>query len=340
MDLLNFEAFSDFTIVLPDKTYKVHKVVLNRCDYFSSLFSNNNKEVTESQVKFDYDSKLFDIFISCIYSGVDQVDWEPEITNDLLELALYFQYLPLIDNCIEVITKANESNEIFINAIIAHPFIVSKISSSTFNKLCSMNIDHIKSQARFIPDIDLLLKIINALEDTVFDNIADIISSWLEANKVDDIEDVITSHIQDNTYHFNYECFDMRKIYIKELQILANNITSNMLIFASNKKNMSFKLRIKVTENNLIIHYNNRTFNKQINECISFNIKLGDFDIKFRLDEYRVIWMGLNHDVYLFCAFESNGDYIYKRLSMHYEVPLNIMLFGDGVEYKMYGGVI
>ena len=39
---LAFVELSDFEIILPDKSYKLHKVILNRCGYFYSLLQLKN----------------------------------------------------------------------------------------------------------------------------------------------------------------------------------------------------------------------------------------------------------------------------------------------------------
>jgi len=336
MDLIGCDQFSDFTIVLPDKTYKVHKLILNRCDYFRALFSYTNKEVTTSEVKFDYDSKLFDLFISSVYSGKEAIEINPEIVMNLLDLALYFQYPSLIDNCIDVIGKVGTNNNLFVNAIMAHPFISEKMQPHIFRYNCSMCLDTIIQEAARIPNWDLLVDITTHLEDTSITNIIKIVTSWLSNHEVDntkwDIEDILYNH----EYSIDYYTLDSKLKYDPKLLFLVGRALQVSLQFMSEKRTAIIKLTFRVTDEGIMISDGCRnTVHKARNEWVSFKARLNPMEVKLKLDEFGMLKVEIVQGEEINCYFRCDNTTIIYKTSRYGDVTLNTLLL-DGNIYKLY----
>lgn len=340
MDLLSFTHLSDFEVNLPNKTYKLHKVILSRCGYFNSLFRSDNKENTNSEVNFEYPVHVFDVFINSLYAGACETDWESELTEEILDLAIYFQYEQLVDECIDLIT-CSPNNVIFISTITKYPHLVDKIEKDKFRKCCSDRLDDIAQLAENIPSLELLILILRTLEDVSINKIFDIVISWLNVNNVQNVKADIIDKIIDVSYSIHHDVISkINNIqYDQSFQLLLGRIMVDSIYYASNS------VTYKFTKSNLLanisididlwrkyeITYNNKKICKLADENLAIDIKselIDNFDLVFHFDEQRILGLKVNQEVNIFCTFiSSTGVIVCKRLSLACPISLNTNLF-------------
>lgn len=331
MDLLSFDHLSDFQINLPNKVYKLHKVILNRCGYFNSLFRSENKENIASSIYFEYEYRVFDAFIDCLYGGATETDWESELTSELLDLAIYFQFEQLIDECVSLVTYSNSS--LFMTTIIKYPHLVSKINQENLRKSCTKRIDDIVSLAEHIPRLDLLILILQTLQDASIGKIFNIITSWVKVNKISSIKSDIIDKIIDIPYSADYYIIRKLSNYNSELFPLLEKIMTNCMYYASNDKISNItNIEVDIDSSNYKVINNGRRFTSVTNQNLAIEISssLNDkFDLVFHVIN-NILTLKVNQEVDLFCVITSSkGMIICKHLSLGYPVVLNTELFDN-----------
>lgn len=138
MDILRKGKLTDFEIILPLKTYKVHKSFFCRCEFFSSLFSSSNLESISNTIKLDYEPDLFNEFINAIYD-INSLQLNSENIVDLLKLSMYFQYEDLILTCVGRADLMN-SHE-FVDIMIMYPILLITVRLAL--NLCLRFVDNL-----------------------------------------------------------------------------------------------------------------------------------------------------------------------------------------------------
>lgn len=128
MDLLKNEALSDFQIVVEDHVYKLHKLILYRCEYFASLLTSSTSESLNNSVSLPYNKFTFDSFLYYLYTNSDLSEWDAK-KSELLEVAIYLQYTILIDQFQKWINncQSNVLGELFPMLLAYYPEFLHKI---------------------------------------------------------------------------------------------------------------------------------------------------------------------------------------------------------------------
>ncbi|KAL1862920.1 hypothetical protein Daus18300_008250 [Diaporthe australafricana] len=114
LDLLDSGLFADATITCGDRTWKVHKSIICRCDWFKKAFTGCFLEAHTRIANLsadDFSSELVNCVILYIYSGV--VDIEKVINNDsvidacvqLWNIADFLMYKELENDALTILTK-------------------------------------------------------------------------------------------------------------------------------------------------------------------------------------------------------------------------------------------
>lgn len=69
MDLGIPEKYTDITIIVDNKKYKLHKIMLSKIPFFDKLFSSGFKEGSQKETVLDVDRKAFEKIIDNLYYG-------------------------------------------------------------------------------------------------------------------------------------------------------------------------------------------------------------------------------------------------------------------------------
>ena len=370
---LAFVELSDFEIILPDKSYKLHKVILNRCGYFRSLFSTTTKESLLNSVKFEYNSNVFDVFIDCIYSSPSDVDWDIKITGELFDLAIYFQHSALIKECIDSITSGNIDSYLFLDIIIKYEHIVPKlwkvissdakvisndnvtISEDKFIDCCTRAKDVIFERVGTIPDTKLLTSIIQALNNIDFDYVIELITNWMDSHKVEssslrDLADSIcfgdfsiSTDIFENVNNLFNSYRTKYTEFIDDLSLLFNKCIKHNLDFAFTV-DKCIKFEISINKVSLSVKYNGKVHIKEKGSYLAIELKEQDklpynIDFKFKYDS-GILTLGTNQDIDLTLYFVSEyGKLLSKRAAYDTEklIKLNTNLFSKNFSLYLYG---
>ncbi|KAJ3219405.1 hypothetical protein HK099_004720 [Clydaea vesicula] len=94
LNLLKTGEFSDFTVIGPDnKTYKLHKFILSRSDFFNTLFRNENFVESKKQlVKLNFEDKenVFFWIVQWMYGEASKIEatkiFSVLVLSDLLQI--------------------------------------------------------------------------------------------------------------------------------------------------------------------------------------------------------------------------------------------------------------
>lgn len=233
MDLLANESMSDFQIVLKDHIYKVHKLILCRCEYFASLFSSQNKESITNSVNLPYTKEQFKPFLNHLYLDTKLYE-EHEGNVDLLEIAIYLQRQSLIDQFQLSINnyKSNAFSKLFPLLLTRYPQFIYKMDEKTWNYNCNRYRSLIIDFLNNIKDESLVLKILNSVNNIKLRNIVTLINNWIDVNSID-----LWSKIDKLNFCYDRESQDWLLINSEYMKypFIADKVKSyHSLIFDSN----------------------------------------------------------------------------------------------------------
>lgn len=159
MEILTSGKYSDFKVILSDKTYNLHKAYLSKCEYFSTYFESN---MYKDNIEFGYSSKSFDIFLEYLYD--DNKELSLEYLHSLLEMASYFRFQSLHDRCVASMDKVTPEG--FTELLTIHPDFVNNMKDISFANKCNQAPEAILSKFGNICDLPTLKKILTCLEGT------------------------------------------------------------------------------------------------------------------------------------------------------------------------------
>ena len=96
---LKNNVYSDVTIIVENKTFRCHKVILSSVSpYFEAMFASDMKEAHNETIELiDMESEMFEKVLEFIYAASDVVDTEN--VSSLLQAAALLQIQPLQDRC-------------------------------------------------------------------------------------------------------------------------------------------------------------------------------------------------------------------------------------------------
>jgi len=192
MDILRSGKYSDFTVILPNKTYKLHKSHLSKCEYFATFFESSLPEANRNELKLEYDDIAFDIFLEYVYDTTKDIS--SEHLHVLISMASYFRFNELYDKCILSINDITPEG--FVDLLIAHVDIVSNMKSTSFTCKRNQAYKLILEKFEIIYDLRLLKRILSSLECTPLYSIIKIISN--HKHKVE-----LWEHIKDLNFLIN-----------------------------------------------------------------------------------------------------------------------------------------
>ena len=160
MEILRSGKHSDFKVILPNKTYKLHKSYLCKCEYFDTFFESSIPDAQKNEISLEYDDCIFDIFLEYVYSDTKPVS----ITHlhSLVSMASYFRFNDLYNRCILSIN--NITSEGFADLLISHIDIVNSMENVAFARKCNQASELILEKLNLIFNLDLLKKIVTCLE--------------------------------------------------------------------------------------------------------------------------------------------------------------------------------
>lgn len=160
MDVLRSGKYSDFKVIIPNKTYKLHKSYLCKCEYFATFFESSIPEAEKNEISLEYDDHIFDMFLEYVYSDSKEIS----ITHlhELVSMANYFRFNDLYNRCILSIN--NVTPEGFADLLIAHVDIVNSMGNVAFACKCNQAFEVILERLNLILDLELLKKIVMCLE--------------------------------------------------------------------------------------------------------------------------------------------------------------------------------
>ena len=117
--LFNNQRYSDIKFKVDIKHIVAHKLILKtRCDYYSSMFSENwsQNDLNEIEVN-DYSYNVFYAFLKYLYT--DCVDINVEEVFDLKALAKFYCEEKLINKCDYIIrTRIARSDYIYFDQLV------------------------------------------------------------------------------------------------------------------------------------------------------------------------------------------------------------------------------
>lgn len=107
------DKFSDFTFIVRDKEFKVHKCLLARVSHvFETMFTCGLDETKDNSAKVDCKPEIFNHMLDFIYKNVWPETDMPSISMELYELAHFYHVVPLMKICLSFILqkKIDSSN--------------------------------------------------------------------------------------------------------------------------------------------------------------------------------------------------------------------------------------
>lgn len=107
--LFNNEKFSDFTFIVRDQKFKVHKCLLSEASETLELLFTCG--LNETVATIDCDPEIFKYFLNFIYTGSWSVDKMRAICMELYELAYRYEIKTLMKICIAFIMNKKVDQE-------------------------------------------------------------------------------------------------------------------------------------------------------------------------------------------------------------------------------------
>jgi len=239
MDLLANTKLSDFQIQVDDHIYKVHKLVLYRCEYFVSLFSAELNEVSTGKVVLPYKKQNFDKFIEILYT-LRRV-YSKDLTPELFEIAMCLQFDYLIN---EFTYHMNDVESPVLNDMLpllltSYSNHLSRIRDDIFAFKCNEYTDLVIDLLPQIDEEQLVLKIIHLLRDMKLSVIVETIESWIDAHNID-----LWPKINELNFVYSEEAQEYLKLFpdLMKYNIISNKVNLyHKVIFMNRNSSLSIK---------------------------------------------------------------------------------------------------
>ena len=128
--MLANQTLTDVTLKVKDEEFKAHKVVLVAASpVFEAMFKEGTKEHAESFVNIeDIDSDIFELFLRYLYSGEVELTGN-DVVYDLLAVADKYDVEPLMEVCVQHMTKNTSVENVVDVMTLAHRHSFDSIKS-------------------------------------------------------------------------------------------------------------------------------------------------------------------------------------------------------------------
>lgn len=329
MDLLNNSDLSDFTIILPGKTYKLHKLFLARCDYFSALFRTTSKESINNTVTFDqFTPEIFDIFLHILYGITTEITNNTDIIKLLLDLSIYLNFNQLTNSLLPHILK---NQELFLFALIKYPEIID--TSNSYHPIAYSFSTYILEHLNDIDSVNTIEKISKFFIHHRLDTIVIAVDKWYQEHGDETIWKVMNQYY----YYISGDIIDTIVAY--DDQLLSNPVVYDSIrqgcispsLLASKDKFFIFSDHDKVSmkavsaigeeEDNVYV-VGNRKFN---------------WSACYNLITFEFLSIPENSKIGLLVMNKMDGSYIiYRSISGKCEFTFTIDAHTDGYDITVY----
>jgi len=325
MDLLNNIDLSDFNVILPDKTYKLHKIFLSRCGYFKALFRTGSKESISNTVIFDqFTSAAFDIFLHVLYGITNEIPNDTNIIKSLTDLSLYLDYNQLTNLCVPHILK---NKELFLFALIKYPEIINNSNGfypSTYNFS-----DYILEHLTDIDDIGTLKMVCILFTFHRLDDIIITADKWYQKYKDERIWEVISEYY----YYISQDIISRIASYNSEFLskfVVYNNIKRGCITPSL----LASKDKFSIINNGSDITIRGIT-SKGDNKIHVIGNRKFEWDTHFGLVIITFINIPDNSKIRLLVMNKKDGSYIIYRTTTG-KVTFSIDAHNDGYDVVVY----
>lgn len=329
MDLLTNEAVSDFQIIVEDHTYKLHKLILYRCEYFRSLFSFSTSESLNNNVNLPYTKKQFDCFLYYLYTCNPLSECDAK-KSDLLEIATYLQYSSLINQFRSFINdhQCNVLEKLFPILLICYPEFINKMDYKVWEFSCNRYPEILIDSLLDIKDEILVLKIIRSLRNLRLEDIAPLINSWIDIYGVN-----LWSKIEE--LNFRYDEISQEWLRNNSGYLQYDIITSKVnkyhsLIFDFRKRDV-----ISISNNEITYSNNNEIERngKEMKPGYRAIVRIDDLRCEFEVSDYGMIKLKINSRDEIGISVTNRGGYIHCEEKKH--INIDIGYLHDG-KYNIY----
>ena len=151
MDLLGKTQFSDFSVHIDNKEYKLHKLILSRIPYFVEYFTSST---SSKKVTLKVNTIAFESIIKWIYSKTPQVIEEKDII-DTIATAKQLGIKEIVD---VLSIKASVSMTNYLN--IFNSGMLDVFDWKTIRRNCKFNLTELKSIFCKINDVQVASKLL------------------------------------------------------------------------------------------------------------------------------------------------------------------------------------
>lgn len=121
--LVNDDTFADFTFIVRNKQFKIHKCILGAAsEVLMAMFTCGLDETKNGSAKIDCDPEIFEYFIKFIYTGTWPEEKMPTVSFELYELANLYGVETLKKVCLAYITSLKVDSN---NALDIYEFAIT-----------------------------------------------------------------------------------------------------------------------------------------------------------------------------------------------------------------------
>lgn len=129
--------YSDFSIIVEDKVYHCHKVILaSRSEYFRSLLCGNFRESSSDVLKVpQLSSEVYELLLEFIYTNDVYFTQDTDIVLELLQVANLYLLPELKRLCVNHLIKQINEDNMFEYLHCAEVFNIYRLSESCLEKI-------------------------------------------------------------------------------------------------------------------------------------------------------------------------------------------------------------
>lgn len=208
MDLSKLTHLSDFTIILPNKSYKVHKVILSKCEYFNKLFQSNMIEARTNELNLSNTESVFDIFIDVIYNNTHISSKDETIIGELLDLCFYFGFEEGIKQLALLVVN---SKHIYIELVLKYTQLLDMVDLNILYRRYNNNLRDVDNIISSISEVRIVSKFISFLAYKSIEEVTELIDNWIKIHNkselwtcLDDMHLAITPYSISKLYEGGY----------------------------------------------------------------------------------------------------------------------------------------